>query len=103
MVWNRSIRERMDLRITQNGALVALRCAKEILRPQVVYCTAAIVDFFLLMPDDSRLYIAQLLENMLETKTIQHMEWPLSSPDIIRLSMSGPQSKCTLHRDPCYR
>ncbi|GFW70672.1 transposable element Tcb2 transposase [Trichonephila clavipes] len=77
-----SIGGRTDLHIIRNGTLTGRRYADEILRPHVIPYTGAIGDSFVFQDDNARPHRARLVENMLEAETIQHMEWPLCSPDL---------------------
>ncbi|GFU17436.1 transposable element Tcb2 transposase [Trichonephila clavipes] len=83
MVWSGiSIGGRTDLHIIRNGTLMGRRYADEILRPHVIPYAGAIGESFVFQDDNARPHRARLVENMLQTETIQHMEWPSCSPDL---------------------
>ncbi|GFX61658.1 transposable element Tcb2 transposase [Trichonephila clavipes] len=71
-----------DLHIIRNGTLTGRRYADEILRPHVIPYAGAIGDSFVFQDDNARPHRARLVENMLEAKTIQRIEWPACSPDL---------------------
>ncbi|GFW10566.1 transposable element Tcb2 transposase [Trichonephila clavipes] len=83
MVWGGiSIGGRTDLHIIRNGTLTGRRYADEMLRPHVIPYAGAIGDSFVFQDDNARPHRARLVENILETETIQRMEWPVYSPDL---------------------
>ncbi|GFT91953.1 transposable element Tcb2 transposase [Trichonephila clavipes] len=83
MVWGGiSIGGRTDLHMIRNGTLTGRRYADEILRPHVIPYAGAIGDSFVFQDDNARPHRARLVINMLETETIQRMEWPACSPDL---------------------
>ncbi|GFU37670.1 transposable element Tcb2 transposase [Trichonephila clavipes] len=83
MVWGRiSIGGRTDLHIIRNGTLTGRRYADEMLQPHVIPYAGAIGDSFVFQDDNTRPHRARLVENMLETETIQRMECPAYSPDM---------------------
>lgn len=85
MVWvwsGISIGGHTDLYVVLNGALTTQRYRDEILRPFVVPYAGAIGDWFLLVDDNSRFYWAILLDNMLEAKGNERMEWPACSANL---------------------
>lgn len=81
MVWSgTSTSGRTDLHVFRNRILMAQRYADEVYRSQAVPYAEAIGYLFLLMLDTSRPHTARLVENMLETETIHHMEWSERCP-----------------------
>ncbi|GFT41969.1 transposable element Tcb2 transposase [Trichonephila clavipes] len=76
-----SIDGRTDLYIIRDGPLTARRYRDEILRPIEVPYAAAIGDDFLLMDDNCRHHLANLVEDFLFEEGIVRMEWPACSPD----------------------
>ncbi|GFS78609.1 transposable element Tcb1 transposase [Trichonephila clavipes] len=77
-----SIDGHTDLYNIRDGTLTAHRYRDEILRPIVVPYAAAIGDDFILMDDNSRPHLANLVEDFLFGEGIVRMEWPASSPDM---------------------
>lgn len=83
MVWGGfSIGGSADLHIIRTGTLMARRYADEILRPLVIPYAAGIGHSFLFYHDNARPHTALLVETMLETETIQRMDWPARSLDL---------------------
>ena len=57
----------------------------KVLRPHVTPYTAAFGDSFVFQHDNARLHTARLVENMLESETVERMDWPACSPDLNRI------------------
>ncbi|GFU80015.1 transposable element Tcb2 transposase [Trichonephila clavipes] len=71
-----------DLYIIRDGPLSARRYRDEILRPIVVPYAKAIGDEFILMVNNCRPHLANLVEDFLFEEGIIRMEWPACSPDM---------------------
>lgn len=83
MVWGGiSLTARTDLVVIQNGTVTAERYILEILEQHVVPFAPYIGENFLLMQDNARPHVAQIVRNYLEEVQINTMEWPANSPDL---------------------
>ncbi len=82
MVWGGiSITGKTDLHVVE-GNLTGVRYRDEILHPIVRPYAGAIGDDFVLMDDNARPHRARVVEDYLQTETIERMDWPSLSPDM---------------------
>jgi len=83
MVWGGiSFDGSTDLYVIANGSLTGMRYRDEILDPIVRPYAGAIGDGFMLMDDNARPHRARLVNDYLNSETIQRMDWPAYSPDL---------------------
>ena len=83
MVWaGISLRDSTDLYVIQNGCLTGVRYRDEIVHAIVRrYAGASGLDF-ILMDDNARPHRARVVQQYLQTETIDRMDWPARSPDL---------------------
>ena len=68
--------------VIQNGNLTGERYKNEILDAHVRPYAGAIGTDFLLMDDNARPHRARVVDQYLNTETIERMDWPARSPDL---------------------
>ena len=73
-----------DLYVIRNGSLTGIRYCDEILAPIVRLYTGAIGDDLILMDDNARPHHARIVNEYLQQETIERMDWPAKSLDLIR-------------------
>jgi hypothetical protein len=83
MVWGGiSMEARTELVVVNGGAMTANRYIREILEPHVVPFAPFIGNDSILMHDNARPHIAQIVNEYLDTVEMDHMIWPARSPDL---------------------
>jgi hypothetical protein len=83
MVWGGiSMEASIELVVVNRGAMTANRYIKDILEPHVVPFAPFIGNDSILMHDNARPHIAQIVNEYLDTVEIHHMIWPARSPDL---------------------
>jgi hypothetical protein len=73
---------RTELVVVNGGAMTANRYIRDILEPHVVPFAPFIGNDSILMHDNARPHIAQIVNEYLDTVEIHHMIWPARSPDL---------------------
>jgi hypothetical protein len=73
---------RTELVVVNGGAMTANRYTRDILEPHVVPFALFIGNDSILMRDNARPHIAQIVNEYLDTVEIHHMIWPARSPDL---------------------
>jgi hypothetical protein len=83
MVWSGiSTDARTELVMVNGKAMAANRYIRDILEPYVVPFASFIGNYSILMHDNARPHIAQIVNEYLDTVEIHHMIWPARSPDL---------------------
>jgi hypothetical protein len=83
MVWGGIRMEaRTELVVVNGGAMTANRYTRDILEPHVVPFALFIGNDSILMRDNARPHIAQIVNEYLDTVEIHHMIWPARSSDL---------------------
>jgi hypothetical protein len=83
MVWGGiSMEACPELVVVNGGAMTANRYITNILEPHVVPFAPFIGNDSILMHDNARPHIAQIVNEYLDTVEIHHMIWPARSPDL---------------------
>ncbi|KAH0817872.1 hypothetical protein GEV33_004919 [Tenebrio molitor] len=83
MVWGGiSMEARTELVVVNGGAMTANRYIRDILEPHVVPFAPFIGNDSILMHDNARPHIAQIVNEYLDPVEIHHMIWPARSPDL---------------------
>nr|KAG5694158.1 hypothetical protein BaRGS_001485 [Batillaria attramentaria] len=83
MVWGGiSVQGKTDLHVFWNGTLTPIRYRDGILDPFVRPYAGAIDPEFNLMDDNARPHRARIVDQYLEEKSMERMEWPARSPDL---------------------
>jgi hypothetical protein len=83
MVWSGiSTDARIELVMVNGKAMAANRYIRDILEPHVVPFASFIGNDSILMHDNARPHIAQIVNEYLDTVEIHHMIWPARSPDL---------------------
>jgi hypothetical protein len=83
MVWSGiSTDARTELVMVNGKAMAANRYIRDILEPHVVPFASFIGNDSILMHDNARPHIAQIVNEYLDTVEIHHMIWPARSPDL---------------------
>jgi transposase len=83
MVWGGiSMEARTELVVVNGGAMTANRYIRDILEPHVVPFAPFIGNDSILMHDNARPHIAQIVNEYLDTVEIHHMIWPARSPNL---------------------
>jgi hypothetical protein len=82
MVWDGiSMEARTELVVVNGGAMTANRYIRDILEPRVVPFAPFIGNDSILMHDNARPHIAQIVNKYLDTLEIHHMIWPARSQE----------------------
>jgi transposase len=83
MVWGGiSMEARTELVVVNGGAMTANRYIRDILEPHVVPFAPFIGNDSILIHDNARPHIAQIVNEYLGTVEIHHMIWPARSPNL---------------------
>jgi hypothetical protein len=83
MVWGGiSMEARTELVVVNGGAMTANRYIRDILEPHVVPFAPLIGNDSILMHDNARPHIAQIVNEYLDTVQIHPMIWPARSPNL---------------------
>jgi hypothetical protein len=83
MVWGGiSMEARTELVVVNGGAMTANKYIRDILEPHVVPFAPFIGNDSILMHDNARPHIPQIVNKYLDTVEIHHMIWPARSPDL---------------------
>jgi hypothetical protein len=83
MVWGGiSMEAPTELVVVNGGAMTADRYIRDILEPHVVPFAPFIGNDFMLMHDNARPHVAQIVNEYLDTIEIHRIIWPARSPDL---------------------
>jgi hypothetical protein len=83
MVWGGiSMEARTELVVVNGGAMTANRYIREILEPHDAPFAPFIGNDSIIMHDNARPHIAQIVNEYLDTVEMHHMVWPARSPDL---------------------